>query len=290
MTREEKAIRNEQMKAYKAEGHTMSEVAERFGVKKSTAQMICKGIAPQWDRCYLYNQYTDGTFDRIENCKRIIARYNPELEYVGNFKDVDSPVDVRCKVCGYVFSRSLISFRKHDRKINCPACEEVRKQKEKEQKQIAEEQARIERLKQSEQRRRERKIERMLAKSHTQSAMKFCPVCNTVFVGSNTYCSEHCRNQNKWMMKEGYRHKFPLEELYKRDNGICYLCGKPCDLNDKHVVNGVVVYGNNYPSRDHVIPKSQGGENSWDNLKLAHRLCNSLKSDSPIVNRTDVCS
>ena len=222
MTREEKAIRNEQMKAYKAEGHTMSEVAERFGVKKSTAQMICKGIAPQWDRCYLYNQYTDGTFDRIENCKRIIARYNPGLEYVGNFKDVDSPVDVRCKACGYVFSRSLISFRKPDRKISCPACEEVRKQKEKEQKQIAEEQARVERLKQSEQRRRERKIERMLAKSHTQSAMKFCPVCNTVFVGSNTYCSEHCRNQNKWMMKEGYRHKFPLEELYKRDNGICY--------------------------------------------------------------------
>lgn len=38
---------HEQMRRYKAQGHTMSEVAEKFNVSKGTAQNICKGIAPQ---------------------------------------------------------------------------------------------------------------------------------------------------------------------------------------------------------------------------------------------------
>ena len=76
MTREEKAIRNEQMREYKAEGHSLPEVAERFGVSETTASNVCKGIAPQKRPVVnLRNQYTNGTFDRIENCKRIIERY-----------------------------------------------------------------------------------------------------------------------------------------------------------------------------------------------------------------------
>lgn len=83
-------------------------------------------------------------------------------------------------------------------------------------------------------------------------------------------------------MKDGYRYKFGLKELYDRDAGVCYICGGLCDWEDKQAVNGVWIYGNNYPSRDHVIPKSKGGENSWDNLRLAHRLCNSRKRDIPL--------
>lgn len=33
-------------------------------------------------------------------------------------------------------------------------------------------------------------------------------------------------------------------------------------------------------SIDHVIPRSRGGNNSLDNLKLAHRDCNSRKGNS----------
>ena len=39
--------KHEAMRRYKAEGHTMGEVAEKFGVSKGTAQNICKGICPQ---------------------------------------------------------------------------------------------------------------------------------------------------------------------------------------------------------------------------------------------------
>ncbi len=84
-------------------------------------------------------------------------------------------------------------------------------------------------------------------------------------------------------MKDGYRHLFPLEDVYRKDNGICYICGKVCDWNDYTERNGVIIYGDNYPSRDHVIPKSKGGGNTWDNIRLAHRLCNSRKRDRPLV-------
>ena len=32
-------------------------------------------------------------------------------------------------------------------------------------------------------------------------------------------------------------------------------------------------------SKDHIIPLAKGGEHSWDNIQLAHRICNSLKAD-----------
>jgi len=39
--------KHEQMRQYKAEGHTMPEVADKFGVSIGTAHNICKGINPQ---------------------------------------------------------------------------------------------------------------------------------------------------------------------------------------------------------------------------------------------------
>lgn len=68
--------------------------------------------------------------------------------------------------------------------------------------------------------------------------------------------------------------------LYKRDSGRCWLCGGECDFDDKVERSGVIVCGDRYPSIDHVLPLSKGGEHSWRNVKLAHRICNSIKSDS----------
>ena len=73
MTHKERESRRNEMKAYKAEGHTMQEVADRFGVSKGYAQQICKGIAPQKSIVVNYrNQYTTGRFDRVANAKRYI--------------------------------------------------------------------------------------------------------------------------------------------------------------------------------------------------------------------------
>lgn len=69
-----------------------------------------------------------------------------------------------------------------------------------------------------------------------------------------------------------------LHKVISKDSNICYICGQPCDEHDM-VINedGHYIAGNSYPSIDHVIPIAQGGTHSWDNVRLAHRGCNSKK-------------
>lgn len=70
-----------------------------------------------------------------------------------------------------------------------------------------------------------------------------------------------------------------LKTLYKRDNGICYICGGKCDFKDHTRDGSNFTSGSTYPSIDHIIPLARGGKHAWDNVKLAHHLCNSKKSD-----------
>jgi len=77
-----------------------------------------------------------------------------------------------------------------------------------------------------------------------------------------------------------------VERLSKRDKGLCYLCKSKTNLNDyTYDSNGYFIAGDYYPSVDHVLPVSKGGTHTWDNIKLAHRICNSLKSDNSISNK-----
>ena len=54
--------------------------------------------------------------------------------------------------------------------------------------------------------------------------------------------------------------------LFGRDRHVCAYCGD-------HFPNY------HHLSRDHIMPKSRGGENSWMNVVTACRDCNSKKSD-----------
>ena len=67
-----------------------------------------------------------------------------------------------------------------------------------------------------------------------------------------------------------------LEMLFKKDNGVCYLCGDVCDWSAVDAEGNAL---NEYPSIDHVRPISKGGTHTWDNVKLAHRGCNTAKRD-----------
>ena len=58
-----------------------------------------------------------------------------------------------------------------------------------------------------------------------------------------------------------------VEILRERDGYLCFLCKEPFDSKE-------------YPTLDHWIPKSAGGSDLPDNLRLAHRKCNTLKSDT----------
>lgn len=53
---------------------------------------------------------------------------------------------------------------------------------------------------------------------------------------------------------------------------VCGICGQPIDKSLKypHPLS---------PTVDHIIPCNRGGSDDLDNLQIAHRKCNRLKSD-----------
>ena len=285
MTKQEKEARNEQMRRYKAEGHTMAEVAEKFNLSEGTTTQICKGIAPQQRPCKTYrNQYTSGQFDRIANIKELISKKSGSLEYDSGFTNIDGKVNIKCTKCNSIFERSLITFRSNKCKVLCPYCKNKKQMELRTIRQIEKEKQRQERLK-AKQKEKDEKDKFIIGE---QITFQKCKICNTLYIPKTykqIYCSDKCREQNHYNLKDGYRKLFPLEKVYKRDNGFCYICGGRCDWNDYYYKNGFKVYGNTYPSRDHVIPKSKGGLNIWSNIRLACRQCNSRKRDTPLGSK-----
>lgn len=72
-----------------------------------------------------------------------------------------------------------------------------------------------------------------------------------------------------------YERGITLIKVYERDHGICQICGKPTDWNDNSWGYG----GPNHPTIDHIVALANGGLHSWDNVQLAHGMCNSIKRD-----------
>jgi 5-methylcytosine-specific restriction endonuclease McrA len=79
-----------------------------------------------------------------------------------------------------------------------------------------------------------------------------------------------------------YDKDITIEVLYNRAAGICALCGGRCDYEDYVFRGETFIAGNHYPSIDHIVPISKGGSHTWDNVQLAHKQCNSIKSDKTL--------
>lgn len=286
MTRAEKAVRNEQMREYKAQGHTMQEVADMFGIAKASAQRICKGIAPQRaDTKGRPNKYK-GVLQDESKVAVFIEQRMPEVEYVGNYTGADGRADIRCKICGTVFNRSMISIRKGH--CSCPVCREAELSKARQQRLLAEE-AELERRKIERQRKAEEREAEAERKRKEQKHP--CPVCGTITT-RRKYCCRKCAQRANNKTKDHRRRNLlanvmvdkdiTVEGLFRRDKGICYICGGRCDFEDYTVRGKYIITGDWYPSIDHVIPISKGGTHSWDNVMLAHRRCNSVKSNKTV--------
>lgn len=120
-----------------------------------------------------------------------------------------------------------------------------------------------------------------------------CKYCGSLFYCLDTNnkqcCSSECSKKygyqraNKRIPKEQRVDKIPLKRLYKRDKGICYLCGEPCDWDDWRIsAKGNSYPGDKYPTIEHIIPISKGGLDAWDNVRLACWKCNLDKADGII--------
>ncbi len=222
-------------------------------------------------------RYNKGEVKEEKEVAKFIEERLPTFRYVGNYTGADGKADIRCRTCGTVVTRSMITIR--HRNVRCRECEAKQaSEKRKEQEAKAEE--------------RKHKAEVNKAKRAKQLRMAVCDICGETFLTWNSkqkYCSASCRKESTrryLAYNQGSDDRLnksnivdrdiDLKKLFKRDMGICQICGEPCDYSDCYTnENGTFIAGNTYPSKDHIIPLSEGGKHSWDNVRLAHRSCNS---------------
>lgn len=219
------------------------------------------------------------------------------FDYVGGYETTKKPITVRCRQCGRTFERQFHIFRDV---VNgtwtcgneCPLCRNDRT--------IERVQNRRAKAEREAQKRAQEKAERLSRTVNDELtkrlAIHVCKNCGNEFsqmvtgYNSTKYCSEKCQNRYfnrrrcekryKTLMAREHNSDISLEKLYKRDHGVCYLCGEQCDWNDGEDRDGVFVAGPRYPSIDHIIPVAKGGTHTWNNIKLSCRECNWLKRDA----------
>lgn len=124
-------------------------------------------------------------------------------------------------------------------------------------------------------------------KKDTFKPLQFeCEECGITIVAlrgdkRRKFCSHCCSRRHSDRKKETQRryrliengeidHNITLKKLIKRDNEMCYICNDKVNVNSNSNAD-------EYPSIDHVIPVAKGGTHTWDNVRLAHRYCNSVK-------------
>lgn len=105
------------------------------------------------------------------------------------------------------------------------------------------------------------------------------------------YCSRKCSRKanktssnissrlRKYGRQDEPRDHITLDEVIKRDNGICYICGCMTTKDDHSFRNGWFTVGDTYPTIEHVVPIARGGTHTWDNVRLACHGCNRKKRD-----------
>ena len=231
----------------------------------------------------LYRIYKDYDLHRTPSHllteAEIQGRLGEEWEYVSGYTGYYSKVIVRCKLCGKqkeVSRRSVLYNGLGEcecKRIERKAAQETEKETEK----IL---AFWDELQKPRPLKKDIKIE-------------FCKICGKPFIkeGRSPYCSEKCSRRARRLkegratdkrlrrMKSGEMDDITLDDLIVRDSNICWICGKPCDQTDFDYNGNTFIIGRMYPTVDHVVPLAKGGTHTWDNVRLAHMICNSLKRD-----------
>lgn len=226
--------------------------------------------------------------DPEDYARQKVAQVLPSFEYVDGYEKFEGSARIRCRVCGEITTRSWETIR--HKKVRCRKCQKRETLETLETRiQRAEQQKRDNARRRAEwkaEREAEREAERI---AKEESKKHPCLVCGRI-TSRKKYCSDRCANKARNKSKEIKRRStiagrcvdkdITVLSLYKRDGGICYLCGRPTRFEDYTERGGSIICGDWYPSIDHVIPLARGGVHSWDNVRLAHRRCNYLKSDS----------
>lgn len=266
------------------DGLSTYEIGEKYGICHTTVSKLMKrrghvrgkGYCDARIRERLDNEKREQGFQIF--ITRFNERYDGRFEYLGGYKGRDSKVRLKCLTCGHEFDR-CVTWKNE---TTCPSC----KQREVDDRRKARE---VEKA-----RRREQLAEQELKRD------KVCKECGSVYhdeYPNSRYCSKECkrkatnrkssiRKKRNHACRSSYRSRarkynvqydptVTLGKVFERDGGICQICGLPCDWDDR-------LYGTSgpsYPTIDHIVAMANGGGHVWENVQLAHSICNSVKRD-----------
>lgn len=267
------SITDEQILKGISDGLTRQEIADKYGthVENLARRMRSLGVHAKYAKSQ--KQIEADTWHYTESAEAFIKDRQPDFDFVSIKRE---RYRLRCKKCGSKIERNRSTIRRS--KCRCTECKKMEQEQE----------------------------ELNKLRSAFIGEYRKCSRCGEMFFAlykTSAYCSERCKRKAKterrkerdpeWKprasggMRKGarkyierakkyncqYEYGITLRSVYKRDGGICKICGQPCDLNDKSYGQ----CGPNYPSVDHIIPLSKGGSHTWDNVQLAHMICNSYK-------------
>jgi 5-methylcytosine-specific restriction endonuclease McrA len=256
-------------------GMERKEVREKYSLTRSNLK-------------YIIDQYGDESMkiDQTLTAEQIAQKLidnGTALQYAGEYKR-GQYVLLYCDVCGSTMHYAASALFKH---VNCKQCKEIAKQAKKQELAAQREADRKAKAEAAEERKRIHEQERT-ARMHDV----YCAVCGEMFQTTNPLrvtCSAECgrkrantrhtRNKDTRISKDKRIDRIDLHDLFKRDDGVCHICGKQCNWNDYTVTDTTIIAGNWYPSVDHIVPVSLGGADAWDNVMLAHRICNSIRGN-----------
>lgn len=209
--------------------------------------------------------------------QKFIARFNflfsERFLYVSGYSGSESRFYCKCLICGELKQVIAGCIRQGHSKPECKFCAS---KKAKEQNNI-----KLSLAAADKQRRLANKL-----KLEEEKYTSICNECGLVFKGERRgakYCSDVCRKKHNNRYHEVNRRNkirengridwsISLSKLVRKDKDVCHICGEKVDMS-------IDTNSGRYGSIDHVIPISKGGTHTWDNVKLAHRECNSLKRD-----------
>lgn len=264
------------------------QIAKAVGCDKSTVRSVCKRLGIEiTDEDRRRNEAESHQKNSIEQVRKLCL--DRGFEYVGGYVNNMSTVEIRCVECGRTHTVTWPHLICSDH--TCPHCRKDEAARAKE----LNEWRKAMRRRLRDIRRRSDAAERE-RKRRAELANHRCEWCGRLFTAKTPkqrFCSPECRDANAKARRKAcdrrasearYRrlvvvdHDITLEKLARRDGDVCQLCGKKVDWTDCETrEDGTFVAGNMYPSIDHIVPVASGGKEAWDNVQLAHRVCNSMK-------------
>lgn len=103
-----------------------------------------------------------------------------------------------------------------------------------------------------------------------------CRYCGQLFP-SYLPSQRYCCLKHYWLALDNPQRapravrRIEWRDIFDRDDGICWICMEPVFRTGT---------GAQAPSVDHVVAKSLGGEDTMDNVRLAHSMCNTKRGNS----------